>query len=168
MRLLFSFVLMTFLLVSCKTTAQSSKKGKGYYEDLSEVRPTYKVIEDTSEVEVVATETLPSMEVKQQIDSVITKIAKYNKVNPPNIKGFRVQIYNGSSQSKANGSLAKARSILGKNVYGEAKWKSPVFRTRVGCFVDRLNAYKVYLQLQDEFPHALVVPDNHLSADCVH
>mgnify|MGYP001330113728 CR=1 FL=1 len=172
MKSLYSFLVLTILIASCKSTAQqNSKPAKegAYYEDLSSVRPMYEIIEDTSEVETdFDTVVGLSMERTEQIDSVIARVANYNKNNPPNIKGFRVQIYNGGSQSKAIESLEKAREVLGDAIYGEAKWTSPVFRTRVGCFIDRLNAYKVLLKLQQDFPNALVVPDNRLSADCIH
>lgn len=166
---------MSLLLLSCKSTAQqasksTAKEGKsgGYYEDLSTVRPKYEIIEDTVEVAVSDTVNSPDMGKTQQIDSVINRIALHNELYPPKINGYRVQIYNGGSQTKATQSLEKAREVLGESIYGEAKWTSPVFRTRVGCFTDRLNAYKIYLKLQEDFPNALVVPDNDLSADCVH
>jgi len=165
------------LITSCKSTAQQTskpvKEGQ-YHEDLSVVRPTYEVVdevvdEDSEErLEEVDSILGADMEKTQQIDSVINRIAEHNKEFPPNIKGYRVQIYNGGSQSKANKSLKTARNLLGDDIYGEAKWTSPVFRTRVGCFVDRLNAYKVLLELQEDFPNALIVPDHGLSADCVH
>lgn len=178
MKLLLSFSLMLFLLFSCKSSAQqhSKKEDKkqaegSYYEDLSTVRPKYKVIEDTTE-QVTSVDTAevarPNMEVTHQVDSVIHRIAGHNKAHPPKINGYRVQIYNGGSQKLATDALLKAREVLGENIYGEAEWTSPVFRTRIGCFTDRLNAYKVYLKLQEDFPNALVVPDNNLSADCIH
>jgi hypothetical protein len=171
MKSIISFLLLTILFASCKSTAQQSAKPAkegSYYEDLSLVRPMYEVVEDSTSIVDLDTVAVPSMEKTEQIDSVITRVANYNEQHPPNIKGFRVQIYNGGSQSKANRSLKTARKVLGEDIYGESKWTSPVFRTRVGCFVDRLNAYKVLLKLKDDFPNALVVPDNKLSVDCVH
>ena len=175
MKALFSFILLTALIASCKSSAQhTSKEAKevkegGYHEDLSLVSPRYELIEDTvTESESTDTSSAMSFEVTMQIDSVIRLVSNYNKDHEPDIKGYRVQIYNGGSQSKANKSLQKARKLLGNDIYGESKWTSPVFRTRVGCFVDRLNAYKVLLILQKDFPNALVVPDHGLSADCIH
>ena len=172
MKSLFSFILLTILIASCKSAAQQSskpaKEGE-YYEDLAAVRPMYEVIEDTASTTDTGLDTSPlNMEVTIQIDSVISLVSNYNKDHEPDIKGYRVQIYNGGSQSKAKRSLQKARKLLGDDIYGESKWTSPVFRTRVGCFVDRLNAYKVLLVLQEDFPNALVVPDHGLSADCIH
>ena len=169
---------MVLLLLSCKTSAQQpskkdtkkQQKEGDYDENLSRVRPTYKIVEDTtlgsSYIDTLQA-TSVNMEVTYQVDSVINRIAGHNKAYPPKINGYRVQIYNGGSQSLATEALLKAREVLTKDIYGEAEWKSPVFRTRIGCFTDRLNAYKVYLKLQEDFPNALVVPDNNLSADCI-
>lgn len=175
MRVLFSIVLIAALFSSCKSSAQQSSKKNGkegsYYEDLSLVRPKYEIVEDTTQdVDVIGSDSMSTVDlaVTRQIDSVITRVSKYNELHPPKISGYRVQIYNGGSQTKANESLEVARELLGEGIYGEAKWTSPVFRTRVGCFIDRLSAYKVYLKLQEDFPNALVVPDNNLTADCIH
>ena len=106
-------------------------------------------------------------DVSFQVDSVIHEIALYNKETGLTHSGFRVQIYNGRSEAAAVAALEGAKEILGDDIYGHPEWQSPVFRTRVGCFTTRLEAFRIYLQLQEIFPNALIVPDHGLTSDCI-
>lgn len=170
----------TIILLSILIYATSlfCQKGK-YQEDLSSSRILYTdsiervvVIKsdsiNTSDLDTsISSEQLVHLDVTTQIDSVINKIAKYNELHPPKVKGFRIQIYNGRSESSANKALTEAKSVVGQEIFSEVAWKAPVFRTRIGCFSNRLEAFRIVLKLEQVFPNALIVPDYSLSADCI-
>ena len=168
------------ILLSILTYATSlfCQKGK-YQEDLSSSRILYtdsieRVVvikpdyHDSTDLDrSISSEEVVHLDVTTQIDSVINKIARYNKLQPPKVKGFRIQIYNGRSESAANKALTEAKSTVGEEIFSEVAWKAPVFRTRIGCFSNRLEAFRIVLELKQIFPNALIVPDYSLSADCI-
>jgi len=69
-----------------------------------------------------------------------------------------VQIYTGTSREEAT--KARNRSYARfPDVTPHFDYTQPNFRVRVGDFLDRLEAQRVYAGLLAEFPNALIVPD---------
>lgn len=130
--------------------------GQEYHEDLSPYRPKY----DTADYKVK--EARPDTirirnAINEKADSITDVLADvYEKYKHSN--GYRIQIYSGGKQSEAKDARNKAHEIVGKvPIYIE--WESPVFRVKVGDYLDKLRAYRIYKQLQEEFENALLVPD---------
>ena len=166
--------LLSLLVCSATLLCQKAK----YDEDLNKTRILY--TDSIERVVLIPSDTNNKLDtdanvvaytseadVTDKIDSIINKISAYNKNHPPKVKGFRVQIYNGRSESAANKALSEAKSVVGEEIFSETVWKAPVFRTRIGCFSTRLEAFQVALQLEKYFPNALIVPDYSLTADCI-
>ncbi len=169
-------IVITILAVLSSTILLSQKKG--YSEDLSTSRILYTdsinrvvtVSPDSNSDQSSADSTEEAVihaDVSREIDSIINKISDYNEAHHRKIRGFRVQIYNGRSESAAQTALEEAKTVIGRDLFAETTWQAPVFRTRIGCFSNRLEAFKVYLSLQEIFPNALIVPDYGLSAECI-
>lgn len=74
------------------------------------------------------------------------------------VRGFRVQIYNGSDRKKA--SQAKVdfmRQFPGIRSY--LVYANPQFRVRVGDFTSRKGATELYNKLSGTFNPCMIVPD---------
>lgn len=131
-------------------------RAQDYHEDLSPYRPKY----DTASysVDAIKPDTVRIRHtINEEMDSVSSVLADvYEKYRISN--GYRIQIYSGGKQSEARDAREKAHEIVGKvPIYIE--WESPVFRVKVGDYLDKLRAFRIYQQLQEEFENALLVPD---------
>ncbi|MBC8110412.1 MAG: SPOR domain-containing protein [Verrucomicrobia bacterium] len=174
---LFSLAMLTTLILfsACTRKAVATTKidttnnttaGNRHNEDLSAVRPKYRVETEkqiTDNKPVTKTEVkknLPKtsdLEVTKRLDKILDTIAVKNR-NIRSAPGFRVQIYIGESRDEA---LA-VRNTSYRLLPDETPHLIPMlpsYRVRVGDFLDRLEAQKAYAILLREFPTALVVPD---------
>ena len=157
-------------IVEEEENEKKPSKKSNYNEDLSTVRPIFEpiVVADTTEKlsDTTFVEDI-DMEVTHEIDSVIKRVQDYNLAHPPKLKGYRIQVYSGGNQTDAYNAVDVSKEVLGNDIYHKVQWTSPVFRSRVGCFISRLEAYKAFRLLEKDFPNALVVPDNHIEPGCV-
>jgi len=175
------FVFITFcfcgVLFSCskKAVATVSKSDTNstvvknsiskYSEDLSKVRPHYSTVATSSnENKPKTSENLKSktlekstIEVTDKLQIILDTIANHNKAIR-SAPGYRVQIYVGESRDEALQARNKSYSIFPDET-PHLMPTLPSYRVRVGDFMDRLEAQKVYKTLVKEFPNALIVPD---------
>jgi hypothetical protein len=111
------------------------------------------VIEDSVSVDAinVSPGTVTIIE-NSSLDSLLITLQN----NPPELKGFRVRIYLGSSRSNAD----EIRSVYLKNEYQWQHYltfKEPNFIVEIGDFMTRLQAEKVIEELTASFPNPYVV-----------
>jgi hypothetical protein len=154
-------------LVSCTSgksqltasDSSNSKKWK-FQEDLSAVRVKYDVKEDTVKAAMKdpnGKPLVPTKHIGKQLDLKMDSIAVRNK-KLKFAEGYRIQIYSGDDREEAR----KVRNNL-YNLMSDVDvyevFRSPVFRVRVGDFLDRLEANYVLVKLQKDFPNAMIVPD---------
>jgi hypothetical protein len=99
--------------------------------------------------------------INQKADSVLRYLSGYfSKVD--HVTGFRVQIYSGNSEAKAEEAKEKAQALLSEMDIESPMsitFDNPDFKTRVGYYTERLRAHQMYVKLKSEFPRALIVPD---------
>jgi hypothetical protein len=153
--------------VSCTTgksqltasDSSNSKKGR-FQEDLSGVRIKYGAKEDTVKIQVKdpnAKPVVPSKHIGRALNLKMDSIAERNK-RLKFAEGYRIQVYSGDKKEEAMKAKNKVYDLAPDvDVYPE--FRSPVFRVRVGDFLDRLEANYVLVKLQKDFPNALIVPD---------
>ncbi len=136
-----------------------------YSEDLSKVRPHYTTVPTSSnEVKPKTSGNINSksldkgtIEVTDKLQIVLDTIANHNKAIK-SAPGYRVQIYVGESRDEALQARNKSYSIFPDET-PHLMPTLPSYRVRVGDFMDRLEAQKVFKTLVKEFPNALIVPD---------
>jgi hypothetical protein len=135
-----------------------------YKEDVSAFRPKYQVesgktLANSTVVKPNQAEnrTMPTGDITKKLDVVLDTIAIRNR-NIRFAQGFRIQIYSGGSREEAN--RARDRSYaLAPNAVPHIVYTQPTFRVKVGDFMDRLEAQRVYALLLPAFPNALIVPE---------
>jgi len=95
--------------------------------------------------------------VKLSLDEGIAALDKEFKDNPPNVRGYRVQIFFGD--------LTPAREKRARFISNNPGMKcylhqaAPNFGVRVGNYRDMESAYRMLLKLQGSYPNALIVQD---------
>lgn len=162
--------IIVFFLLSCAPKVisnQSATVGTFRDNDINDFRPEY-TLEGTAKTETPEKKPSsgaasaqpaggPSGDITARLNAVLDTIAIRNRTIRF-AQGYRVQIYTGTSREEAtqarNRSYAKFPDITPHFDYAQ-----PNFRVRVGDFLDRLEAQRVYAGLIAEFPNALIVPD---------
>lgn len=162
--LLFS---MLWMLENACTPKGVAVKGKGkkdsqYSENLADFRPKYKVVEEenkpaTSAPAASQTNIKPSNDVTARVDAAMEQIAAANK-SVRYAQGYRIQIYSGNSRDEATNARNRSYALF-PEITPHIIYNQPTFRVKVGDFVDRLDAQRVYAGLVSEFPNAMVVQD---------
>ncbi len=168
---LVTVVLLTapWLLNSCALFSKATAKPTGtsvssFKDDLSGFRPVYATEEaknnsgasQPSENKPVA-KGKPVGDITKKLDIILDTIAVTNK-NIRYAQGYRVQIYSGNSSVDANKARDRSYALL-PDITPHIVYVQPNFRVKVGDFIDRLEAQRVYVALQAEFPSALIVPE---------
>ena len=146
-------------------TNSTIKSTSKYTEDLSAVRPKYSGISnpviETKIKAPIKNNTKPiektTVDVTDKLQVVLDSIAVHNKAIR-SAPGYRVQIYVGESRDEALQARNKSYSLFPDETPHLIP-TLPSYRVRVGDFMDRLEAQKVYKTLIKEFPNALVVTD---------
>ncbi len=155
------------VLEGCKTakpttTTQTEDVGT-FKDDLSAFRPTYQAMTSAAGSSQPVTDTkplskgIPSGDITRKLEVLLDTIA----VNNQHIRyaqGYRVQIYSGSSSGEANRARDRSYALF-PDITPHIVYIQPNFRVKVGDFLDRLEAQRVYVGLQAEFPNALIVPE---------
>lgn len=155
MRLLVALTLST--LCSCVAYSQ-----KNYSENLTAVRPTYSIDSlnlDSSTEEDLTIE--PFQYDNAKVDSSEKILAdayfKYEYV-----KGYRIQVYQGKSETQAEEARTKVSELEGfekEAVY--LNYRSPNFRVKVGNYpyFNKLEATQAYIKIKEYFPSALLIEE---------
>jgi len=173
---LIHFVLSGVLLCSCapgNVPTKTTRPGKPAKSDtlkdnISDFRPRYDGTTGTTRPATTPANTappagataaagMPSGDITAKLNVILDTIAIRNR-SIRFAQGYRVQIYTGTNREEAT--KARNRSYARfPDVTPHFDYTQPNFRVRVGDFLDRLEAQRVYAGLLAEFPNALIVPD---------
>jgi len=148
---------------SCAAMSQKHKASTAdsYYEDLSPVRQSFPKQNQTTtgiqQTPIKAGDPVFLNDVSKQLNSKLDTIAENNKKNPT-AQGYRILVYAGTSSEESK----KIRQLVYSynsdlNVY--TQFKQPSFRVKVGDFQDRVEASYILNDLKENFPNAMIVPD---------
>ncbi len=154
---------LLFLLFSCASgisQKSGSKNTNSYKEDLSGFRP--RISPDSLNKENVSTNMadkslplIPSSDITNELNKKLSAISD----NAPSIaKGYRINLYSGTSREEATIIKKKAELIISGDVY--IQFRTPNFRVKAGDAINRLEASYLLSQLKNEFPGAVIVPDD--------
>jgi hypothetical protein len=93
----------------------------------------------------------------RSIDSLVNRHKSLNE-QKKTVPGYRIQIYFGSQRTKANETKASfMQKYPDYNAY--IIYQQPNFKIRVGDFRTRLEAYRLYKELQAEYESAFIIRD---------
>jgi len=173
----YRFLLLSFLLVyllslsSCGTTkTPTSSTASIYNEDLGAFRialATYKApIKEIVKTETTQTTTQtnqsngnPPTSDALAVEALLSRLAQKN-AEFKSLPGYRIQLYTGSDNDKANAVKNKASYTLSK--YGlrpESVYEQPLFKIKAGYFISQLEAQRQLVAIKNDFPEAILVPD---------
>ncbi len=151
-------LIILLLLAGCKAATPTSSSS--YQENLSVHRPSFEseVKEEKNELLLQKEKYTPlTGHIGEALDS-IAKIAYQQNKKGRYVDGYVIQVYSGSSREEANEAQIKMTELfpaLGPKV----SYRQPSFRVKGGQFIDRLEANRIYNQVKEQFPKALLIPD---------
>ncbi len=91
----------------------------------------------------------------EKIKNIIKKKEAYNR-NLKNIKGYKIQLFNGSEQG-----AYKTRddfSTMFPDIEIKIQFFSPEWKVRVGNYKNRLDADRALFEIKQAFPNAIILP----------
>ena len=148
-------IIILGFLIGCKATQPSSSPS--YSEDLSVLRPQKEVIIQTDTTNPVASFTPLEGHIKAELDSIVRySIAKNQEGKLVN--GFVIQVYTGNNRDRANAIRRKMDDYF-PELSPKISYYQPNFRVKAGQFTDRLEAHRVFKDVKEEFPKALLIPE---------
>ena len=160
-RLFFHIVFLTSLIIagSCASVKPQKHKKYKFDDDLTNFRPSYQISDTLYQavnIKLIDTLIIPEKHINSSLDAVLVRISENNK--DLKIPVYRVQVFSNIDREKAK--QAK-RDVYQKflDVDVSIDYYSPNFRIRVGYFIHRLNAYRMYIALKDDFKNVLIVPE---------
>ncbi|WP_425392798.1 SPOR domain-containing protein [Ekhidna sp.] len=154
-------LIILLFFAACKATTPTAPSS--YSEDLSVHRPELNSAIDSveSEQEVVAQAYKPlDGHIKSELDS-ISRIAYQENKAGKYVDGYIINVYSGSSRDEANQTRNKMEEIF-PELNPKVTYHQPNFRVKAGRFTNRLKANRVYQQVKEEFPRALLIPERFL------
>ena len=150
----------------CLPTKPSITVGQNYSEDLSQYRPKFAppTIEVTENSRPETGSNKPEsskLVIKNNIDPVLeVKMAQILEVNKDitGFPGFTVLAYSGFGKTDAQ-DIKKAieASIEGHEVVLE--YDQPNFKVKAGSFLSKAEAYLLHVQIIEEFPESIIIPN---------
>ena len=166
---LFSISLCAGLLAGCgsKPPARSNTGSVGTFkDDLTAFRPVYST-DDKPAAAPQSTDRQPDAkptakgkpvgDITARLNVALDSVAANNR-NIRYAQGYRVQVYSGTSSSEANRVRDRSYALF-PDITPHIVYIQPNFRVKVGDFIDRLEAQRVYVALRAEFPNALIIPE---------
>ncbi|MEQ6167034.1 SPOR domain-containing protein [Ekhidna sp. MALMAid0563] len=95
--------------------------------------------------------------IKAELDS-IAKVAYEQNKDGQYVDGFVIQVYSGNSRQDANDARYKMNEYF-PELSSKVSYHQPNFRVKAGKFTNRLRAHRVYADVKEEFPRALLIPE---------
>ena len=146
---------------STNSTPRRKFKKRSYIEDLSSHRIKFTLphAESKTKQKHKANKPIsiaPIHDITKQLNDLLVDLKAYYKMTD-SVQGYTIQVYAGGSRDLA----FKARSRLYTHYptsKPEVQYNQPNFTVRIGRFLDRLEAYKLYAAIKKMMPHAIVRP----------
>jgi hypothetical protein len=130
-----------------------------YSEDLSQYRPSTSKYqsEEKSDIADTAEPAAPMRDITAEMDSINRVAIKNNEENAV-YDGYTIQVYRGSSRRDAENARYKAGQIF-PEMNPSLTYFQPMYKVQMGSFIDRLEANRIFEEVKEEFPQALLLPD---------
>ncbi len=150
------------ILSSC-LSSKSGTTVTNYSENISVLRPKFEAALPTKDADTSVNQIVtdsegkdPTIDVTSKLDEMLATNVKKNQ-DIKYITGYTVQVYSGSSRENAD----LIKSEIYKQVPDarpKVAWVAPNFKVRVGTFLEKIEAEKLYADLRAHFPQAILIP----------
>ncbi|UZR92555.1 SPOR domain-containing protein [Chondrinema litorale] len=165
---LIRFLLILLVLSACKSNQIASNTPFSDNINIYRVKP---VIEDTTVNENQNTSLANKEEVKEKpapnpeldinydLDQSAVLLAQRNRriLEEQGIVGYTIQVYSGTSRGKAED--IRDELLVRFDEKTKRAYDRPNYKVKIGEFLNKMEAYELFLLLKDDYPQALIIPD---------
>ncbi len=157
------FLVMSLLLVACKTTSTvSNLQNMNFSDDVSSFRVKFNPNDTPTQIANTQNYTVqqpaislqePVGSIKIDLDTLLGQIAESNKSF--SVKGYRIQIYSGLDRKEAEKAISDFNNLrVSLEDKPELEYVQPNFKVKVGNYLDKPKAYELYYKIKGIFPSA--------------
>lgn len=156
-------LVVMLLIVGCKSVKPSADSdAERYTEDLSVIRPEYKdpeVLSGAESIEEIglANAVIPVADVTEELDAILDSVDILRE-DVRYIDGFTILVYSGTNSAEATLTKGKIYSLIPESA-PESYFDEPNFKVKLGKFYSKMEAQKLYSQLRENFPDAIIIPE---------
>lgn len=156
---------LLLLVTAAKATGLASRKTRqrSYTEDLARHRIKFAPTQvDTTPKPAKKykakklTKPLPTQDITQQLHDLLVDLKAYYAMTD-SVQGYTIQVYVGGSREQAFQARHRLYTCY-PTLNPEVQYKQPNFTVRIGRFLDRLEAYKLYVAIKAMMPQAIIRP----------
>lgn len=147
------------IAIACGRKTVPSATEDDYHEDLSGTLPEIEAYESPvkKKERVERTEFRePYLDITSELDEVLDSIASGNR-EIPNLQ-YSILVHNSNSRQAADEARKNVFRVL-PDASPTMQFISPSYRIKVGSFIDKVEAYKTLVKLQEMFPNAVIIPE---------
>ncbi len=158
---LFLLSFSLFWACSPKTTGSKSKTGT-HTEDLSKYRPELDIEENElapapeQALETNAPNITPVNDITNQLNNVLD--SPEPQTSDRSVQGYTIQVYSGSSREAANDAKSMVYKLFPES-RPETTYIQPNYKVKVGKYLTRMEAQKLFARLKNDFQGAMVIPE---------
>lgn len=156
------FLLFIILFIHPLSTTQGKVHRSKYREDLARHRvklPTRSQIHikpKNHSKRTLTTRLQPKHDITQELNALLQDLKAYYAMLDT-VSGYTIQVYIGRSRAEAM-QIKQVLDTYYAPLQPEINYKQPCFTVRMGSFLDRLEAYKMYVDIKSMMPQAIVRP----------
>ena len=153
---LLALVFSASAIVSCLPIKKAGNTTKS--EDLSVYRPKYADTDTQVNNEDEPKDTVfnePTQDITEEVDKTLATAYRNEKGNY--MMGYTIQVYSGTSRDRADYRKSIVYQII-PDARPKIDWNAPNYKVRVGNYIEKLEAHKIYTQIKKEIPQAILIP----------
>lgn len=154
------FLLLSAYIFSCSPKTATTKTPESYEEDLSAYRPEIETETRTGEDDLIEEDkgpyVAPTHDINSEMSALMDSIISHNQSK--SFLTYTIQVYIGRSREEANQVREKVYRVLPEEE-PTLSWRQPSWLVTVGEFTERVDAFKTYNLLRNNFPGATLVPE---------
>ncbi len=153
---LLALVFIGTATIGCLPIKQTGNTTKS--EDLSVYRPKYTDADTQETNEDKPRDTIfhePSQDITKEINKTLAAAYRNEKENYT--MGYTIQVYSGTSRDQADYRKSLVYQII-PDARPKIDWNAPNYKVRVGKYLEKLEAHKIYTQIKKEIPQAILIP----------
>ncbi len=153
---LLALVFIAAVIVGCLPIKQTGSTSKS--EDLSFYRPRYADAVTQANNQDERKDTVfrePTQDITAEVDKTLA--AAYSNEKGNYMMGYTIQVYSGTSRDRADYRKSIVYQII-PDARPKIDWNAPNYKVRVGRYVEKLEAHKIYTKIKKEIPQAILIP----------
>ena len=158
------FVLLGILFSTygCTTLNTKTSQVSSYSENISGLRPKFETYTPDKPIDTVDVnepdQQVPALsnDISENLNQMLESSFKRNE-DIDYVNGYTIQVYSGSSRENANMVKTDIYKYI-PNAKPKEGFEAPNFKVRVGEFLEKIEAQRIYSEIKVHFPQAIVIP----------